>query len=50
MADSLGIVMEDEQENIIYTIVINGVGKDAVYVRRIRRDFSPENTLNMWCV
>ena len=50
MADSPGILLEDEPEKNIYPLVLNGVGKDAVYVRRIRRDFSPENTLNMWCV
>ena len=50
MANSLGIVLEDEPENNIYPLVLNTVGKDAVYLRRILRDFSTENTLNMWCV
>ena len=34
----------------IYPLALNTVGKDAVYVGRIRRDFSAENALNMWCV
>ena len=32
------------------SLALNAVGKDAVYVGRIRRDFSAENALNMWCV
>ena len=50
MADSPGIVLEDEPEKNIYPLAINAVGKDAVYVGRIRREFSAENALNMWCV
>ncbi len=50
MADSPGIVLEDEPEKSIYLLALNAVGKDAAYVGRIRRDFSAENALNMWCV
>ena len=50
MADSPGIVLEDEPEKNIYPLALNAVGKVAVYVGMIRRDFSAENTLNMWCV
>ena len=50
MADSPGIVLEDDPEKNIYPLVLNAVEKDAVYVGRIRRDFSAANALNMWCV
>ena len=50
MADSPGIVLEDEPEKNIYPLALNAVGKVAVYVGMIRRDFSAENNLNMWCV
>ena len=50
MADSPGIVLEDEPEKNIYPLALNAVGKDGVYVGRIPRDFSAENALNMWCV
>ena len=50
MAESPGIVLEDEPEKNIYPLALNAAGKDAVYVGRIRRDFSAENALNMWCV
>ena len=50
MADSPGIVLEEKSEKNIYPLALNTVGKDAVYVGRIRRDLSAENALNMWCV
>ena len=40
MADSPRIMLEDEPEKNIYPLALNAVGKDAVYVGRIRRDFS----------
>ena len=43
-------MLEDEPEINIYPLVPNAVGKDAVYVGRIRRYLSAENALNMWCV
>jgi len=50
MADSPGIVLEDKPGKNIYPLALNDLGKDAVYVGRIRRDLSAENALNMWCV
>ena len=50
MAASPGIELEDDPENNVYPLAINAAGKDAVFVGRIRRDFSTENALNMWCV
>ena len=38
------------RKKTLYPLALNAVGKDAVYVGRIRRDFSAGNTLNMWCV
>ena len=50
MEKSPGIVLEDDPGSNVYPFAINAAGKDAVFVGRIRRDFSAENTLNMWCV
>ncbi len=50
MDNADGIVLEDEPKNNIYPLAINAAGKDPVYVGRIRRDFSADNALNMWCV
>ena len=49
MEESPGIVLQDDPGNNVYPLSINAAGKDAVFVGLIRRDFSAENTLNMWC-
>ena len=50
LAASPGIELEDDPENNVYPLALNATGKDAVFVGRIRRDFSTDNSLNMWCV
>ncbi len=45
-----GITVYDEPENNIYPMPIIAEGKDEVFVGRIRRDFSQENSLNLWIV
>jgi aspartate-semialdehyde dehydrogenase len=45
-----GIVIEDDVKNNVYPMPIKASGTDAVYVGRIRRDFSVENGLNLWVV
>ena len=50
MADMPGVVLQDDPENNVYPMPLNAWGKDEVFVGRIRRDFSVENGLNIWCV
>ncbi len=50
MEASPGIELEDDPGNNVYPLAINAAGKNAVFVGRIRRDFSTDNALNMWCV
>ncbi|MBQ9707955.1 MAG: aspartate-semialdehyde dehydrogenase [Firmicutes bacterium] len=45
-----GLVVQDDVENNVYPLAINAAGTDPVYVGRIRRDFSVENGINLWCV
>ncbi|MGI6431532.1 MAG: aspartate-semialdehyde dehydrogenase [Synergistaceae bacterium] len=45
-----GITVEDDPRKAIYPMPINGAGKDAVYVGRIRRDTGLDNALSMWVV
>ena len=45
-----GVTVVDNISNNEYPMPINTHKKDAVYVGRIRRDFSQEKTLNMWVV
>ena len=45
-----GVIVEDDLENNIYPMPINAHNKDEVFVGRIRRDESQENSLNLWIV
>jgi len=54
----LGVVVQDEPNQNIYPMgftsegdaVEGATGRDAVYVGRVRQDFSVENGLNLWVV
>lgn len=50
MAAVPGVVIQDDPARNVYPMPINAWGTDAVYVGRIRRDFSVENGVNFWCV
>ena len=50
MADVPGVEIQDDPAHNVYPMPINAWGTDAVYVGRIRRDFSVENGINFWCV
>ena len=45
-----GVVVEDDVHNNVYPMPVNAHNKDEVFVGRIRRDESQDNTLNMWVV
>jgi len=45
-----GITVVDNPEKNQYPMPITAQGKDAVFVGRIRRDYSQENSLNLWIV
>ncbi len=45
-----GITLQDNPDTNTYPMPIYANGKDAVFVGRLRRDLSQENTLNMWIV
>ena len=50
MAEVPGVVIQDDPAHNVYPMPINAWGTDAVYVGRIRRDFSVDNGINFWCV
>lgn len=50
LAQSPGIELRDEPARGIYPMPIDVSGRDEVFVGRIRRDFSLESGLNIWCV
>lgn len=45
-----GVIVQDDLANNIYPMPITAHDKDEVFVGRIRRDESQENTLNLWIV
>lgn len=45
-----GIIVQDDPKNNIYPMPLNASGKDEVFVGRLRRDPSQDNTLNCWIV
>ena len=50
LSESNGIKLEDDTKNFKYPMPIFAKGKDDVFVGRIRKDFSCENSLNLWVV
>ena len=50
LANSKGIILQDDFKNNIYPMASTATGTNEVYVGRIRRDDSVENGINMWVV
>lgn len=50
MEKAPGVSVEDDVPKNCYPMPINANNKDEVFVGRIRRDESQENTLNLWIV
>jgi aspartate-semialdehyde dehydrogenase len=48
--NSKGIILKDDIQNLVYPMPIDAAGTDEVFVGRIRRDFSLDNSLNLWVV
>ena len=48
--NSEGVILEDNPFENLYPMPLSSQGKDEVYVGRVRRDNSCENSLNMWVV
>ena len=49
IANYPGMVLQDDIENEIYPMAITSAGKNEVFVGRIRRDYTVDNGLNLWC-
>lgn len=50
LSEAPGVVVQDDPANFIYPMPIHAHKKDEVFVGRLRRDESQDNTLNMWIV
>lgn len=45
-----GVVVQDDLASNLYPMPLYALGKDDVFVGRLRRDFSVPNGINFWCV
>lgn len=50
LSETSGVTVQDDIENNSYPMPFYSEGKDDVFVGRIRRDLSQENSLNLWIV
>jgi aspartate-semialdehyde dehydrogenase len=50
LANTPGVLVQDDPKNNVYPMPINTRGRDEVFVGRIRRDESQPNTVNLWIV
>ena len=47
---ALGLIVRDDPKHNVYPMAIEAADTDPVYVGRIRRDFSVDSGVNLWCV
>ena len=45
-----GVVIQDDPQNKVYPMALTAENKNEVFVGRIRKDFTVENGINLWCV
>jgi len=50
LANTPGVIVQDDPANNIYPMPINSHGKDEVFVGRLRRDETQPKTMNIWVV
>ena len=50
LSETEGVVVQDDPSANVYPMPLYSLGKDAVFVGRIRRDLSVQSGLNFWCV
>lgn len=50
LADYEGVVLVDDPQKNIYPLAAEATGQDKVFVGRVRRDFSTDNSVNLWVV
>ncbi|MBO7624326.1 MAG: aspartate-semialdehyde dehydrogenase, partial [Bacteroidales bacterium] len=50
LAGTPGVILQDDPAALSYPMPMYAEDTDAVYVGRVRRDFSQPKTLNIWVV
>jgi len=49
LSKAQGVKLVDDPKNNLYPMPIDTAGQDLIYVGRIRKDFSKNNSINLWC-
>lgn len=50
LRETPGVVLQDDPQHNLYPMPLYAYGHDEVFVGRVRRDFSAENSINLWIV
>lgn len=50
LREAPGVVLEDDPDNQVYPLAVNSVGKNDVFVGRVRADLDNEKGFHMWVV
>lgn len=50
LRETPGVVLQDDPQHNLYPMPLYAYGRDEVFVGRVRRDFSAENSINLWIV
>lgn len=48
IAAAPGCILEDDPSNLVYPMPLDTAGKDDIFVGRIRKDLSDDNSLTLW--
>lgn len=48
--EAFGIILKDDPQNLDYPTPLDAAGKEGIFIGRIRRDESLENTFHVWSV
>lgn len=49
LSNAKGVKLVDDPKNNLYPMPIDTSGQDLIYVGRIRKDYSKENSISLWC-
>lgn len=50
LREAPGVVLEDDSDNQVYPLAVNSVGKNDVFIGRIREDLDNKKGFHMWVV
>jgi len=50
LRETPGVVLQDDPQHNLYPMPLYAFGSDEIFVGRVRRDFSAENSINLWIV